>query len=82
MPPPAFPLLRFGIESGIELFEDLICSGDQQEIKLADLVEVRNSLIVAVGSTHPLHAHCSHVASFPYFGLNRPHQALSSPSRR
>jgi len=43
MPPPALPLLRFGIESGIELFEDLVCSGDQQEIKLADLVEVRSS---------------------------------------
>ena len=37
MPLPALPLLRFGIESGIELFEDLICSGDQQEIKLAAL---------------------------------------------
>ena len=82
MPPPALPVLRFGIESGIELFKDLICSGDQQEIKLADLVEVRNCLSVAVGSTHPLHAHCPHVASIPYFGLNRPHQALSSPSRR
>ena len=36
------PLLRFGIESGIETFDDLTCSGEQQEIKLADLVEVCN----------------------------------------
>lgn len=34
---------EFGIESGIELFEDLVCSGDQQEIKLADLVEALSS---------------------------------------
>ena len=39
--PLPIPLLRFGIESGIDTFEDLTCSGDQQEIKLADLVEVR-----------------------------------------
>ena len=44
VPQPAhvpIPLHRFGIESGIDTFEDLTCSGDQQEIKLADLVEVR-----------------------------------------
>lgn len=68
MPPPALPLLRFGIEAGIELFGDLVCSGDdQQEIKLEDLVEVRISFLgtsKAIGSTHPLHAQCSHVLTW------------------
>ena len=45
------PLLRFGIESGIETFDDLTCSGEQQEIKLADLVEVCN---YSSSSMHPL----------------------------